>query len=96
MSDPLEDRVDQALKAAYRDGPEFMLLRQAVEDLKQDRRQRLRPPPGEAFDLWADSVSREAEKTAEVVSEDLTRAGKAVKGLMGDVRKAFEKFAKDE
>ena len=41
MPDPLEDRVDAALKAAYRDGPEFMALRQAVEDLKLDRRLRL-------------------------------------------------------
>jgi hypothetical protein len=29
MSDPIQDRVDSALKAAYRDGPEFMELRQA-------------------------------------------------------------------
>jgi type VI protein secretion system component Hcp len=40
MSDPIEDRVDQALKAAAKaasyDGPEFMALRQAVEDLKLD------------------------------------------------------------
>jgi len=45
MSDPIEDRVDQALKAAAKaasyDGPEFMALRQAVEDLKLDRRLRL-------------------------------------------------------
>ena len=96
MPDPLEDRVDAALKAAYRDGPEFMALRQAVEDLKLDRRLRLSPPPGEAFDLWANSVAREADKTAEVISTESVRVAKSVKGLMGDVRKAFEKFAKDE
>jgi hypothetical protein len=96
MSDPIDDRVVEALRVAYRDGPEFMALRQAVEDLREDRRKRLSPPPGEAFDLWADSVAREADKTAEVLSAESVRVAKSVKGLMGDVRKAFEKFAKDE
>lgn len=99
MADPVDEieaRVDKAFAGAYRDGPEFMELRQAVEVLKEDRRKRMNPSAGAAFETWADAVARESEKTAEVMSKEAEKAAKKVRGFMGDVKSALERFGKDE
>lgn len=98
MADPIdeiEERVDKAFNKAYRDGPEFMELRQAVETLKADRRRLLNMTPGEAFNVWADAVSRDADETAKVVTEEAGKVAKHVKALAGDIKSAFERFGKD-
>lgn len=99
MADPIDEieaRVDKAFAGAYRDGPEFMELRQAVEVLRVDRRRLLSMSPGAAFDVWADAMARESEKTAEVMSKEAEKAAKKVRGFMGDIRSALERFGKDE
>lgn len=94
--DEIEERVDKAFAKAYQDGPSFMELRQAVEALKEDRRKRMNPSAGVAFENWADAVARESEKTAEVMSKEAEKAAKKVRGFMGDIRSALERFGKDE
>lgn len=87
-SDPIEQRVLDALKEAYRDGPEFMTLRQAVMDLVEDRRKLRRPTAevmDELIDAWAEEMSKGAQK-----------AGKRWKAFAGDLRDAFGKLTKED
>jgi len=88
--DALEQRVDAAIKAAYRDGPEWMEVRSAVELLKVDRRHRMAP----TIDQFADALGREAERAAEALEQEAARIGEATKGFVGDMKSALERFRK--
>ena len=88
--DELEKQVDAAVKAAYRDGPEWLEVRRAVELLKADRRQRMAP----SIDQFADALGREAERAATALEQEAARIGEATKGFVGDMKSALERFRK--
>lgn len=87
-TDSIEQSVLDALKEAYRDGPEFMALRQAVMEMVEDRRKLRRPTAemlDEMIDQWAENMSKGAQK-----------AGKRWKSFAGDLRQAFDKLTQDD
>ena len=89
-ADALEQRVDAALKAAYRDGPEWLEVRSAVALLKADRRQRMAP----SIDQFADALEREVERATTTLEQEAARIREASRGFAGDMRSAFDRFRK--
>lgn len=88
--DELEQRVDDALRAAYRDGPEWMAVRSAVEALKADRRKCIAETPAETFERFTASIGRETEEIAGRIDAEVDRFAAATKGFIGDMRTALE------
>jgi hypothetical protein len=91
--DELEQRVDVALKAAYRDGPEWMEVRAAVEALKIDRRARMQTTPAAVLDQVAETVGREAERAAEAIGKGTERVVGHAKTFASELQGALKRFA---
>lgn len=94
--DELEQAVDTALKAAYRDGPDWMALRKAVEAIKTDRRRLLSESPTVLFERLQAAMERRAENAATVIDDELTRIAQATEGFLGDVRSALGRFRRKQ
>lgn len=92
VSDAVEQRVDAALKAAYRDGPEWMEVRAAIEALKADRRACLQASPSVLLDQLAESVGREAGRAAEAIGKETEKAAGRAKTLATEVQGALNRF----
>jgi hypothetical protein len=85
--DELEQRVDTAIKAAYRDSPEWMEVRAAVEALKSDRRARIHTVLDQLSEL-----GREAEHVAESIGKETERIAGRAKNLATEVQGALHRF----
>lgn len=90
--DELEQAVDSALKAAYRDGPEWMAVRKAVEAIKTDRRRLLSESPTVLMERLKVAMERSAENAATVIDDELTRFGQATEAFLWDLRKGLDRF----
>lgn len=93
MKDELEQRVDTALKAAHRDGPEWMEVRAAVEALRMDRRARMQPSTTAVLDQLAESVGRETERVAESIGKGTERFAGHAKAFVAEMQGAVKRFA---
>lgn len=93
-ADELEKRVDAAVRAAYRDGPEWMEVRAAVEALKIDRRKCISETPAETFERFAASVGRETEQFVTQLDAEVDRFAASAKTLVGEVKSALDRFIK--
>jgi hypothetical protein len=91
--DELEQRVDAAIKAAYRDGPEWMEVRAAVEALKTDRRGHMQTSPTAVLDQLAESVEREAGRAAESIGRGTERVLGHANAFVTEMRGALKRFA---